>query len=257
MNSPSIQPGTVRFGPFTVNLRAEELWKDGIRVKLQIQPFQILAVLLERPNELVTREQLQRKVWSSDTFVDFDQGLNKAINKLRDALNDTADAPIYIETVPRRGYRFIAPVFAGPTPAPSPAPEPAATIPPPAPVAATRSLARTWGVASVVVAVVLLAVVAVLWNWRTPNVRSINSVAVMPLLADSAAGDYDVADGMTDSIMNSLSLVPKLTVISHASVFQYRGQNVDPRAIGQKLGVAAVLTGRVVQTGGNMSVNLE
>src|SRR6266404_4347216 len=109
-------PPLVRFGVFTANLQSGELWKEGTRIRLQIQPFQILSIFLERPNELITREELQRKVWPSDTFVDFDQGLNKAINKLRDALHDTADNPRFIETIPRRGYRFIAPVVFDPEP---------------------------------------------------------------------------------------------------------------------------------------------
>src|SRR6266478_2691020 len=103
-------PPLVRFGVFTANLQSGELWKEGTRIRLQIQPFQILSILLERPNELITREELQRKLWPSDTFVDFDHGLNKAINKLREALSDSADSPRFVETVARRGYRFLAEV---------------------------------------------------------------------------------------------------------------------------------------------------
>lgn len=103
-------PQVVRFGVFEVELRAGELRKGGVRLKLQEQPFQLLALLLERPGEVVTREDLRQKLWSADTFVDFDHGLNTAISKLREALGDTADSPRYVETVPRRGYRFIAPV---------------------------------------------------------------------------------------------------------------------------------------------------
>src|SRR5437879_4142849 len=110
MSFPKNSSSLVRFGPFTANLHSGELWKGDVRIRLQTQPFHILSLFLERPNELITREELQRKVWPSDTFVDFDQGLNKAINKLRDALSDTADDPKFIETVPKRGYRFIAPV---------------------------------------------------------------------------------------------------------------------------------------------------
>ena len=102
------RPHLVRFGVFTANLSSGELWKSGFRIRLQTQPFQILEAFLERPNELITREELQRRIWPSDTFVDFEQGLNKAINKLRDGLQDTADKPQFIETVPKRGYRFIA-----------------------------------------------------------------------------------------------------------------------------------------------------
>src|SRR6478752_2857763 len=98
---------------FEVNLRQGELRKNGIRVKLTGQPFQILVILLEHPGDLVTREQLQRRLWPSDTFVDFDRGLNAAINRVREALGDSAENPRFVETLPRRGYRFIAPVDAG------------------------------------------------------------------------------------------------------------------------------------------------
>src|SRR5713101_4101874 len=101
--------GRLRFGVFEVDLRAGELTKRGLRVRLQEQPFQVLAMLLEKPGELVTREELQKKLWSQ-TVVDFDHGLNKAINKIREALGDSAENPRFVETVPRRGYRFIAPV---------------------------------------------------------------------------------------------------------------------------------------------------
>src|SRR5271156_4926207 len=102
-----IQP-RVRFGPFEVDLNTRELRKTGTRVKLSGQPFLILAALLERPGQLVTREELRKHIWSEDTFVDFSHGLNAAVNKLREALCDSADDPRYIETLPRRGYRFVA-----------------------------------------------------------------------------------------------------------------------------------------------------
>lgn len=97
----------IRFGPFEVDINTHELWKDGIRLKLGGQPFEILATLLARPGELVSREELRKTIWSEDTFVDFSHGLNAAMNKLRDALCDSAEKPRYIETLPRRGYRFI------------------------------------------------------------------------------------------------------------------------------------------------------
>ena len=99
-----------RFGPFEVDLHTHELWKFGTRLKLVGQPFEILAVLLSQPGELVTREELRTRLWPADTFVDFNHGLNAAVNKLREALSDSADAPRYVETLPRRGYRFMATV---------------------------------------------------------------------------------------------------------------------------------------------------
>jgi len=103
-------PQVVRFGTFEVDLRLGKLRKNGIRLKLTGQPFQILVILLEHPGDLVTRDQLQRRLWPSDTFVDFDRGLNAAINRVREALGDSAENPRFVETLPRRGYRFIAPL---------------------------------------------------------------------------------------------------------------------------------------------------
>ena len=105
----------ISFGTFEVNLHTGELRQRGQKVRLQEQPFQVLAALLERPGELVTREELRSKLWPSDTFVDFDHGLNAAIKRLRDALGESANAPVFIETMARRGYRFIAPVDGGST----------------------------------------------------------------------------------------------------------------------------------------------
>src|SRR5882724_4370470 len=105
-----------RFGAFEVDLRSGEVHKHGIRLKLQDQPFRVLALLLEHSGDVVTREELRQKLWPADTFVDFDTGLNSAIKKLRDVLSDSAEEPRYIETLPRRGYRFIARVENGAQP---------------------------------------------------------------------------------------------------------------------------------------------
>ena len=110
MNESATARHVIRFGAFEVDLRAGELRKTGLKIKLQEQPLQVLAMLLRHPGEVVTREELQKAVWPADTFVDFDRGLNKAINKIREALADSADNPRFVETLPRRGYRFIAPV---------------------------------------------------------------------------------------------------------------------------------------------------
>src|SRR5437660_8209580 len=110
MESDPNQNRLAQFGPYQANLRTGELRKHGIRLRLQEQPFQVLAMLLANPGELVTREQLQKRLWPADTFVDFDHGLNTAINKLREVLSDSSATPKYIETLPRRGYRFLATV---------------------------------------------------------------------------------------------------------------------------------------------------
>src|SRR5215469_6110953 len=108
MPGPSPSPGPLRFGAFEVDVHAGELRKHGIRIRLQDQPFRVLQVLLEHPGEVITREELQRQIWPADTFVDFDRGLNNAVKRLREALADSADEPRYIETLPKRGYRFVA-----------------------------------------------------------------------------------------------------------------------------------------------------
>jgi DNA-binding winged helix-turn-helix (wHTH) protein len=105
MNSSNSQ--RVRFGPFEADLETHELWKNGLRVRLGGQPFEILALLLGKPGQLVTRDELQKELWAADTFVDFNHGLNAAVNKLRETLSDSAEEPRYVETLPRRGYRFI------------------------------------------------------------------------------------------------------------------------------------------------------
>src|SRR3954447_4345170 len=105
-----IHPCTVRFGAFEISLDTGELRKHGVRVRLQRRPFHILRALLEKPGQVISREELRSRLWSSDTFVDFESGLNTAINRLRTALGDSAENPIYIETLARVGYRFIAPI---------------------------------------------------------------------------------------------------------------------------------------------------
>src|SRR5437762_1952193 len=102
-----------RFGVFELDTRTGELRKHGVRLKLQQQPLQVLSMLVERPGEVVTREDIQKGLWSGDTYVDFDNAINSSIRKLREALGDNAESPRFIETLPRRGYRFIAPVYHG------------------------------------------------------------------------------------------------------------------------------------------------
>ncbi|HUU13420.1 MAG TPA: winged helix-turn-helix domain-containing protein [Terriglobia bacterium] len=108
MLPPPTTSRLIRFGPFEVDPKAGEVHKDGVKIRLQVQPFQVLAMLLEHAGDIVTREELRHRIWPDDTFVDFDQGLNKAINKIREALGDSPHAPRFIETLPKRGYRFIA-----------------------------------------------------------------------------------------------------------------------------------------------------
>jgi DNA-binding winged helix-turn-helix (wHTH) protein/Tol biopolymer transport system component len=159
MSLPSKLPQILRFGVFQIDLRAGELHKNGVKLKLQEQPFQLLVALLERPGELVTREELHKKLWPADTFVDFDHGLNAAIKRLRDALGESAETPVFIETLARRGYRFIAPVEGGF------APGGIGTVPPPG--QRKSSFLRPW-VAIAFLSPIVIAVLA--WAvWRHPS----------------------------------------------------------------------------------------
>ncbi|MCI0352097.1 MAG: winged helix-turn-helix domain-containing protein [Acidobacteriales bacterium] len=140
--SPAESPASIRrFSVYELDVRTGELRKNGMRLRLQEQPFQVLAMLLERPGELVTRDDLRQKLWPADTFVDFDHGLNTAVNKLREVLADSAASPRYIETLPKRGYRFIYPVESTPTP-PAPATKPEPTPATVEPTRGSRTLPR-------------------------------------------------------------------------------------------------------------------
>src|SRR5215217_1790848 len=159
--------GPVRFGVFELDLRTGELRKAGVRISLPEQPFQVLEALLERPGRLVTREELRQRLWPAETFVDFDQGLNAAVRRLRDALGDSADTPRFVETMPRRGYRFIAPVIA-PSVAGTPVPPRAANEDGqagsrrPDLTRAARRLTRAW--IPVLVAAIALVSSVILWT---------------------------------------------------------------------------------------------
>lgn len=150
MQQPSRQ--LVRFGSFEVDLEQRKLTKMGTRIRLQEQPFRILALLLERPGQLVTREEIRQKLWSHEVFVDFDTAVNTAVRKLREVLNDSADNPRFLETVHRQGYRFVAPVAWQPEPESVPAAPP------------TRRHSFLWLVASTLV----IAVVGGFWHFRHP-----------------------------------------------------------------------------------------
>src|ERR1700752_729219 len=163
----------VRFGVFQLDLRTGELQKGGARLNLPEQPFQVLKTLLDRPGELVTREELRQRLWSAETFVDFEHGLNAAVRRLRDALGDSAETPRFIETLPRRGYRFIAPVVPPPSAVEVPPAEPEAppkVVDPPRaepvpPSDLTPAIPRRPRLALVLTAIATTALVAgaVLW----------------------------------------------------------------------------------------------
>ena len=210
MSEPNSSPNVVRFGVFEVDLRARELRKQGVKIRLQEQPFRILELLLETPGQIVTRDEIREKLWSSDTHVDFDRGLNKAINKLREALANSPDTPRYVETLPRRGYRFIAPLE-----------ELGAIIP-----ARRASAARLLRVVAVSVLGVFVALIVVLnvdrlrdrlFGRSAPG--EISSLAVLPLenLSGDPQQDY-FAEGMHEALITELGKIGAIRVISRTSV---------------------------------------
>jgi TolB-like protein/DNA-binding winged helix-turn-helix (wHTH) protein/Flp pilus assembly protein TadD len=257
-----------RFGVFQLDLRAGELRKHGGRVRLQEQPLQVLAMLLSHSGELVTREQLQRKLWSADTFVDFDHGLNKAISKIREALGDSAESPRFVETVARRGYRFLASVTVdGPTPILSPEPavqahpgdtqvRPHVTDEP----AAWWTLHPSAWLTVISVSLLLIASIAT-WKFHARNPPSalvIRSLAVLPLesLSNDASQDY-FADGMTDELIADLGQISALRVISRTSVMAYKRARKPLPQIARELNVDAVVEGTVLRSGHRVRITAQ
>lgn len=260
-------PGRLRFGVFEVDLRGGELRKHGLRIRLQTQPFQVLAMLLEHPGEVVSREELQRMLWPADTFVDFDHGLNKAINKIREALGDSADSPRYVETVARRGYRFLAEVRT--------VGEPTArgvglvnqslaetTIPTLPDLAGKPATPKRFAQSFLWTTAILVAVMAVLaaWMFHLRNRPSpvIRSLAVLPLesLSGDAAQDY-FADGMTDELITDLGKIRALRVISRTSVMPYKRVRKPLPQIAQELRVDAIVEGTVLRSGDRVRITAQ
>jgi eukaryotic-like serine/threonine-protein kinase len=234
MEAPN-RTGTTRFGAFEVDLRSGEVYKHGIRLKLQGQPFQVLSILLEHPGDVVTREELRKKLWPGDTFVDFDTGLNSAVKKLRDALCDSAEEPRYIETLPRRGYRFIAPVENGDLTATAAVHEKLAVVPLPRP----RSLTNRWRVLGVA-AFVLFLVVAVA-SWRVLFARPVLTGTDVILLANfvNKTGDPIFDNSLDKPLEVKLTESPFLSLLSEADVastMRMMRRNPDER-VTQDLGV--------------------
>jgi TolB-like protein/DNA-binding winged helix-turn-helix (wHTH) protein/Flp pilus assembly protein TadD len=260
------------FGPFEADLRSGELRKHGVRLKLQDQPFQVLALLLEHAGDVVTREELRQRLWPADTFVDFDTGLNSAVKKLRDVLVDSADEPRYIETIPRRGYRFIPPlVDPNPATVPSSAPEPglhpahetASSQPAGSVVTSAESffftrLRLVFGAAALLV--LLVAGFLVYRNTGAGGTKqpAIKSLAVLPLknLSGDASQDY-LADGMTEALIGRLAGIHDLRVISRTSVMRYKDTKEALPEIAKTLGVDAIVEGSVIRVGNRIRVHAQ
>ena len=268
----------VRFDAFEVDMRSGEVRKHGIRLKLHGQPFQVLSLLLEHPGDVVTREELRQKLWPGDTFVDFDTGLNSAVKKLRYALCDSAEKPRYIETLPRRGYRFIAQVQNGDlSTAVAPIESLAVISLPPNPIEeghrAERpaegeadlrptgtSRARLWLVLGGVAALALIAVTYVILRGHTkPTTQTkIRSLAVLPLsnLSGDSTQEY-LADEMTEELCGRLARIHDLRVISRTSVMRFKGTKLSVPEIARTLGVDALVEGSVIRQGSRIRVHAQ
>ena len=240
----------VTFGPFEFDPVTGELWRDGAPVHLQQQPAKVLALLVSHPGELLTRDQVRQHVWGEGTFVDFQRGLNFAVMQIRTALGDEAESPRYVETLARRGYRFVAPVesnapVAGDVVPRPPAPAaagggPADTRPAPGSGRGRRRVAFGAGV------LVLAAVAAAVW-WPVRSVPASGRkmIVVVPFRHLGPAEEQFLADGMTDEIACRLASIRDLGVISPTSARQYAGTAKSIRQIGSELGVEYVLEGSV------------
>jgi TolB-like protein/DNA-binding winged helix-turn-helix (wHTH) protein/Flp pilus assembly protein TadD len=251
MTSATPPAQTVRFGLFDLDVRAGELRKRGVKVPLQGLPVQVLTILLENPGHVVTREELRTRLWPADTFVDFDHSLHNAIARLREALGENANSPRFVETLPRRGYRFIGPLD-------SP------VVPPSAEPKVERS--GQFRRALLPSLLVLLAVVAALVGLNVGGVRSkllgkpvsaahIDSIAVLPLksLSDDREQDY-FADGMTEALITDLGKVSALRVISRTSVMRYKDTKKPLPEIARELQVDALVEGTVARSGDRLRI---
>lgn len=243
------------FGPFQLDLRTAELFKQGRKLRLSGQAAQLLVLLVQRAGELVTREELRAALWQQDTFVDFDHGLNNSINRVREVLGDSAALPYYVETLPKQGYRFVAEVcYPQPQAAGTPLPLPAGEVL--AVPAAHRS--RFLVALSTVVLVVLAALLG--WRFTRPisTPASIHSIAVLPLanLSGDSTQDY-FADGVTEELITDLARLTTLRVTSRTSVMAYKGKPKPLPEIGRELGVDAVVEGAVTRVGSHVRITAQ
>jgi len=263
----------VRFGLFELDLQARQLRKNGIKIRLSQKSFQLLVVLLERPGEVFTREELRQRLWPSDVFVDFDHGLNKSIQKLRESLGDSAESSRYIETLQRVGYRFIAPVNGAvlPEPVTEPLPDgpevkdegrvvevsvPQIKTEPPQ---RRMHLRMVWVITAAIILAAGIAARPILRQLQRPA-QPIRSLAVLPLenLSGDTSQDY-FADGMTDELITELARIPALRVVSRTSVMQVQSKGVRKplQQIARELNVDAIVEGSVVRSGDKVRITAQ
>jgi TolB-like protein/DNA-binding winged helix-turn-helix (wHTH) protein/Flp pilus assembly protein TadD len=271
---PLRHTSVVRFGTYEIALHSGELRKAGVRIRVQQQPLRLLEILLERPGEVVTREELRSRIWPNESFGDFDQAVNAAIAKLRGALGDAADNPRYIETLPRRGYRFIADVAVvnRPTNKLEPIHEAASSgTEERAPLEIAGKAERpkrppwqrawkTLGLAMVLMLFILMVWIF-FWRSRSPaNILSsshVRSLAVLPLENLSSNSQDYFADGMTDELITDLAQISALRVISRTSVMQYKGVRKPLPQIARELNVDVVVEGTVLRSGNRVRITAQ
>jgi len=241
-----------RFGIFELDLASGELRRGGRLVRLQPQPQKVLAFLVDRAGEVVTRDELKERVWGDGTFVDYERGLNFCILQIRNALGDDAESPRFIQTLPRRGYRFVAPVEPLPAPVAASAPEP------PSPVPGPRRWLSTLAAVSALVALGLLLTRGAIPRTTPPGPRTL--LAVLPFDNLSVDPDQDYfADGLTEEVITHLGRAnpPGLGVIARTSVMRYKGAGQDVARVGRELGVSHVLEGSVRREAGRVRITAQ
>ncbi len=239
MQAPRAPAEIFRFGIFHLDLKAGELRKAGVKVKLQDQPFRVLATLVDRAGQVVTREELRQNVWPTDVYVAFDQGLNNAIKKVRDALGDSADNPRFVETVARHGYRFLAPV--------SLVQAASATLP------SGFTFSKIRSTALIGLAVIFMLVPLAYWAWHRPPVpaRPSSEKAILAVLPfDNLSRDPDqefFSDGLTEEMIAQLGrLSPeRLSVVARGSVAKYKGSSAAVDQIGKELHADYLVQGSI------------
>lgn len=249
MPTSAQSPSRLRFESLELDLGSGEVWKQGTRVRLQEQPFQVLRVLLERRGEIVTREELKQKLWPGNTIVDFDDGLNTAVKKIRDLLGDSAERPRYIETIPRRGYRFIH-AQEPQQGAQRPAVEPRKKL-----LGAIAAMRRPWLYLALTL---VIAACASYWlHWRA-NVGSVQAIAVLPLenLSGDPSQEYFAA-GLTDALTTEIARTvgSSVRVISRISAQKYKHKPLAQ--IAQELDVDAVIEGSVTRAGNRARISAQ
>ena len=258
MPSPVSTVRRLSFGPFEADLHSGELRKNGVKVRLQAQPFQLLVMLLERPGELVTREEICQKLWAADTFVDFDRSLGVALNKIREVLGDSAANPRYIETLPRKGFRFIEQVASVAEPAQGVSPtlqlDSERDVNEPSRKKAT-SHRLIWATASVLVLVIVVSGVV---TWRLFRKHPIASIAVLPLASLSTDPSQQfLAYGVTDELTTNLAQIHSVHVSSHTSSTACSSTRKSASKMAGCLGVDALVEGSIVRSGDRVHLTVQ